>query len=573
MVSSPNYDRLKVLMNLNAKPLQSGDFQEDSRTGNAHTEVNQVKDTSQAFVNDQSVGQSQTKEGADGWMSNFIDNSNQHMKTIESSKAHHLTLREAMNGRVSEASGLSDTLLTEYERSLGTAKEVRIPTGDGAAVAHVDGATYVAELERQRNEKREAKAKEILDKLNDEARSETDSFSHFKEDYVPEAWKPQPTTDPGLGGGGGGGYRRAPGVGGGGGVLSVGSATGSPSTVSEWQAPAAGEPGSLSNPITDPKHLSGIDLTTTPIDQRLTPNGPVGGHMPADVLNANDPAWRATPSVGGGAARIAGGTLVAGTAAGVGGVAAARGGGGFSGIGGLATGSGGSALRSVAPAGGVLRPSSMPGGAAGAAGRGGIGGAGMRSGMAPVGSGGTGTSAAGSRGGVGAAGRGGVGAAGRSGLVGTGGNSGARGGAAGARGASGVGGRGAAGVAGRGGASGVGGRGAAGVAGRGGVSGVVGRDGAAGSARGGASGAGGRGGAGTARGAAGNARGGSGGRGGLVGAGSSAGRGDKKKETQRRNYDVVRVDGIEEQSSGNIGGGAGSADQLKPLSRDSGEDW
>ena len=57
------------------------------------------------------------------------------------------------------------------------------------------------------------------------------------------------------------------------------------------------------------------------------------------------------------------------------------------------------------------------------------------------------------------------------------------------------------------------------------------------------------------------------------GGGSSAGRGEKKKETQRRNYDVVRIDGIEEQSTGLVGGAAGSADQLKPLSRDSGEDW
>ena len=328
MVSSPNYDRLKVLMNLSAKPLESGDFQEDSRTGNAHTEVTEVKGTSENFVNDQSVGQSQTKEGADGWMSNFVDNSNQHLNKIESTKAHHLTLREGMNNSLSEASGLSDTLLTEYERSLVSADKVRLPTGEDGAVAYVDGPTYVAELERQRNEKREAKAKEILDKLNEQGHNEADTIFQFKPDYVPDAWQPQPSADPGLGGGGGG-YRRAPGGGGGaggGGVLSVGSATGAPSTVSEWQAPAAGDPGSLSNPITDPKHLSGIDLTTTPIDQRLTPNGPVGGHMPADILNAHDPAWRATPSVGGGAARIAGGTLVAGTAAGVGGVAAARGG-------------------------------------------------------------------------------------------------------------------------------------------------------------------------------------------------------------------------------------------------------
>ena len=554
MVSSPNYDRLKILQNLSEKPLASGDYQEDSRTGNAHTAVTEVKDKGEDFRNDESVGQSQTKAGADGWMKRFVDDSDEHMNNIEASKAHHLALREAMSNRIAESSNLSDSLLTQSDYAAAQNPPLRLTVDGEGSVVYTDGPAYLAALEEQRNAKREAAAKAILEQLNQEGHKEAGSFDQYKEDYVPDAWQPQPQPQPTPtpGGGGGGGYRRRSGgggvgggaVGAGSGVLSVGSSTGLSSAVTEWKAPAAGEPGSLSNPITDPSQLSHIDVTTTPVNQRMTPNGPTTGHMPADVLNANDPAWRATPPVGGSVARIAGGTLVAGTAAGVGGLAAARGGAGFSGIGGLATGSSGSALRSVAPAGGVLRPSTMPGGAAGVAGRGGVGGAGMRSGMAPVGSSGSG--GAGSRGGAGLAGRGGVGAAGRGGVVGTGGQSGAR----------------SAGVAGRGGA-----------AGRGGVSGVVGREGGAGSARGGAgvagrgsAGAGGRGGAGVA------GRGGAGGRG-VLGGGSSAGRGEKKKETQRRNYDVVRIDGIEEQSTGLVGGAAGSADQLKPLSRDSGEDW
>ena len=532
------YDRLKALKNLNVKPLESGDFQEDSRSGNAHTAVTEVKDKGEDFQNDASRGQSQTKVGADGWMKRFVDDSDEHMNNIEASKAHHLSLREAMSNRIAESSNLSDSLLnsSDYAEAQKDPPLRLTVDGDGSVV-YTDGPSYLAALESQRYAKREEAAKAILDQLNQEGHEEAGSFDQYKEDYVPEAWQPQPEPQPTPtpGGGGGGGYGRRSGGGGvgggavgavGGGVLSVGATTGAPSTITEWKAPAAGEPGSLSNPITDPSQLSHIDVTTAPVNQRMTPNGPTPGHMPADVLNANDPAWRATPPVGGSVARIAGGTLVAGTAAGVGGLAAARGGVGFSGIGGLATGSSGSALRSVAPAGGVLRPSTMPGGAAGVAGRGGVGGAGMRSGMAPVGSSGSG--GAGSRGGAGVAGRGGVGAAGRGGVVGTGGQSGAR----------------SAGVAGRGAA----GRGGAGVAGRGGA------------------GTAGRGGAGVA------GRGGAGGRG-VLGGGSSAGRGEKKKETQRRNYDVVRIDGIEEQSTGLVGGAAGSADQLKPLSRDSGEDW
>ena len=651
MVSSPYYERLMALKNLNVKPLDSGDYQEDSRTGNAHTAVTEVKGKGEDFQNDASRGQSQTKVGADGWMKRFVDDSNEHMNNIESSKAHHLALREAMNNRIAESSNLSESLLNSADYSAAQNDPLRLTVDGDGSVVYTDGPAYLAALEEQRNAKREAAAKAILDQLNQEGHKEAGSFDQYKEDYVPEAWQPQPTPEGGGGYGGGGyGMRSRRGgvggaaVGGGGGVLSVGSSTGLPSGVTEWKAPAAGEPGSFSNPISDSEKLSHIDITTTPVNQRMTPNGPGSGHMPADVLNANDPAWRALPSTGGTAARIAGGALVTGTAAGVGGLAATHGGGGFSGIGGLAAGPSGSALRSVAPAGGVLRPSSMSGGAAGVVGRGGVGGAGMRSGMAPVGSSGSGTGGAGSRGGAGVVGRGGAGAAGRSGagagvagrgggagragggagVVGRGGSgagaAGSRGGASGVAGrsgaaasrggagvvgrggsgagaagsrggASGVAGRsgaaasrGGAGVVGRGGASGAGGRGGAGAVGRGGVSGVVGREGGAGSARGGASGVAGRGGAAASRGGAGvvgrggasgagvPGRGGAGGRG-VLGRGSSAGRGEKKKETQRRNYDVVRIDGIEEQSKGLVGGAAGSADQLKPLSRDSGEDW
>ena len=633
MVSSPYYERLMALKNLNVKPLDSGDYQEDSRTGNAHTAVTEVKGKGEDFQNDASRGQSQTKVGADGWMKRFVDDSNEHMNNIESSKAHHLALREAMNNRIAESSNLSESLLNSADYSAAQNDPLRLTVDGDGSVVYTDGPAYLAALEEQRNAKREAAAKAILDQLNQEGHKEAGSFDQYKEDYVPEAWQPQPTPEGGGGYGGGGyGMRSRRGgvggaaVGGGGGVLSVGSSTGLPSGVTEWKAPAAGEPGSFSNPISDSEKLSHIDITTTPVNQRMTPNGPGSGHMPADVLNANDPAWRALPSTGGTAARIAGGALVTGTAAGVGGLAATHGGGGFSGIGGLAAGPSGSALRSVAPAGGVLRPSSMSGGATGVVGRGGVGGAGMRSGMAPVGSSGSGTGGAGSRGGAGVVGRGGAGAAGRSGagagvagrgggagragggagVVGRGGSgagsAGSRGGASGVAGrsgaaasrggagvvgrggASGAGGRGGAGAVGRGGVSGVAGRGGAGAVGRGGVSGVVGREGGAGSARGGASGVAGRGGAAASRGGAGvvgrggasgsgvAGRGGAGGRG-VLGGGSSAGRGEKKKETQRRNYDVVRIDGIEEQSMGVVGGAAGSADQLKPLSRDSGEDW
>ena len=558
-VESPLYERAKAFLSLSAMPLASEDLAEDNRAGNAHTDVDTAKDTSECFTADESVGQSQTKSGADRWMSYFISDVNRHLQRIESSKAHHLAVREEMHTQVANTQQLNPELLSAWEIETYSGKEkVTIPDASVSArmggAVEASGDAYLAALEAQRNEVREARAQEILNAVNTKGKQEAQSFASQKDDYVPDAWQSHGDDGQQGGAGGGGNGRRGGGGAGGGLVPTVGAHTVAGSGSNGWAYPTAGEPGSPSNPITDPAQLSHIDLTTTPVNQRMTPNGPVGGHMPADVLNVDDPAWRAVPPSGGGA-RIAGGVLMATSGVGAAGVAVSHGG-GFSGIGGLATGVAGSPLRSVAPAGGVLRPSALLGG--GSVGRG-AGVAGMRSGVAPVGSGGAG---------------------GRGGLVGSSGLSEARSGGGGAGSRGGVAGRGAAGVveargagSARGAAGvvetrGAGSRGGGGAGSRGGVAGR----GAAGSARGAAGvvetrGAGSRGGV-AGRGGAGSARGAAG----VVGSGSK-GRGKKKDEARRRNYEVVRVDGLDESAVGVMGGGAGSADQLRPVCRDAGEDW
>ena len=520
MVESPKYERLKALMSLSAEPLGAEDLSEDTRVGDAHSDVGVAKSGSEDFVADLSVGLSQTKEGADGWMSSFIVDAGRHLDTIESTKAHHLTLREQMSKKVVESRNLSPVLIEpelEYLRHSDETVTIADPNvAAKAGAVEVTGRAYIAALEAQRNEEREAEADKILTQLNADAYAEKSSIYTPMDDFVPEAWRPAPAPEPAPDPGpqsGGGGYGRRRGMSGGL-VPTVGAETVAGSGASGWTYPPAGELGSASNPISDPADLARYDLTTTPVNQRMTPNGPVGGHMPADVLNVNDPAWRAVPSAAGGGARIAGGVLVAGSAAGAAGAALSYGG-GFAGIGGLASGASGSALRAVAPAGGVLRPSALPGGgvagAVGGAGRGGGAGVVGRGGVAPVGSG-----AAGSAGGRGAsggvAGRGGVSAAGRgasgAGAVG-------RGGVAGGRATSGV--------------TAVGRGASGGVAGRGGVA--------------------------------------------PVGSGGVGDRREKKGQVRRRAYDVVRVDALEERGAQMMGGAAGSADQLKPIARDADADW
>ena len=532
MVESPKYERLKALMRLSAEPLGAEDLSEDTRVGDAHSDVGIAKGGSEEFVADLSVGLSQTKEGADGWMSSFIVDAGRHLDTIESTKAHHLTLREQMSKKVVESRNLSPVLIEpelEYLRHSDETVTIADPNvAAKAGAVEVTGRAYIAALEAQRNEEREAEADKILTQLNADAHAEKSAIYTPMDDFVPEAWRPAPAPEPEPAPGpqsGGGGYGRRRGVGGGL-VPTVGAETVAGSGASGWTYPPAGELGSASNPISDPADLARYDLTTTPVNQRMTPNGPVGGHMPADVLNVNDPAWRAVPSAAGGGARIAGGVLVAGSAAGAAGAALSYGG-GFAGIGGLASGASGSALRAVAPAGGVLRPSALPGGgvagAVGGAGRGGGVGVVGRGGVAPVGSG-----AAGGRGASGGvAGRGGVSAAGR--------------GASGA------------GVVGRGGVAPVGSGASGSAGGRGGVAGGRATSGVTAVGRGASAG----------------------GRGGVapVGSGGVGDRREKKGQVRRRAYDVVRVDALEERGAQMMGGAAGSADQLKPIARDADADW
>ena len=404
VVESPKYERLKNLMDMSRQPLGAEDRDEDTRVGDAHEEVGTAHQTSTEFISDESVGLSQTKEGANGWLSSYINDVNTHMQKMSTTKSHNLVVREQMSKKVVESRNLSPVLIEpelEYLRHSDETVTIADPNvAAKAGAVEVTGRAYIAALEAQRNEEREAEADKILTQLNADANAERNSIYKPMDDFVPEAWRPAPEPEPEPGpqsGGGEYGLRRGMS---GGLVPTVGAETVAGSGASGWTYPPAGELGSASNPISDPADLARYDLTTTPVNQRMTPNGPVGGHMPADVLNVNDPAWRPVPSSGGGA-RIAGGVLVAGSAAGAAGAALSYGG-GFAGIGGLASGASGSALRAVAPAGGVLRPSALPGGgvagAVGGAGRGGGAGVVGRGGVAPVGSGGAGS--AGGRGGV-----------------------------------------------------------------------------------------------------------------------------------------------------------------------------
>ncbi|MDY2669013.1 hypothetical protein [Schaalia hyovaginalis] len=53
-------------------------------------------------------------------------------------------------------------------------------------------------------------------------------------------------------------------------------------TAPTWQRPPAGHQGSPGNPINDPQQLHHHDLLRTPVNRRMTPDGPTGGYLPRD---------------------------------------------------------------------------------------------------------------------------------------------------------------------------------------------------------------------------------------------------------------------------------------------------
>lgn len=86
-----------------------------------------------------------------------------------------------------------------------------------------------------------------------------------------------------------------------------------------YRLDAEGEPGTRTNPITDPQDLMGVDLMHTRIGGDRHANGTIGGYTPAPPTDRDHPLWRINggPSTAalGGAGLLGAGALGVGTAA------------------------------------------------------------------------------------------------------------------------------------------------------------------------------------------------------------------------------------------------------------------
>lgn len=323
----------------------------------------------------------QTRDAAVQWLADYEQTIDRIEATVNGARVANEQAIQAIRDAQAEGEELSPVLVSHFEAQVLSAEpQIWI---DGLCYS---GAAYVDRLRADREREREDRARQILTAMNSETSGIAIEPVPVDSSAGGEGGAPPSSVPAGSAastGAAGTGSAPGRGTGGASGVFGIGLGTTAAAGTagSAWVArvPSTG-PGSRNEPITDPAALEHVSLSETPVNPRMTPDGPKGGYLPPAVTQRDDPRWSAhysAPGFGSGAAHggrsamMAGGMLV-----GVGGALAARSA-SVSGLSGsLALGSPAAAgLRGGVPAGGMLPGVSATGGpAAGAGGAGSAGG-------------------------------------------------------------------------------------------------------------------------------------------------------------------------------------------------------
>ena len=390
MVASPNYHRLKEFMKAAEanKGLDAWNDEHDKTIKGFEQAVERLK-----AYRDGHGFKGEAAKAMDNWVNQSIARIEGYRSRYEAKYQTYQDGRATMAKALDEAGSISDTLVDPLTAAMGYVPVVALPSsapGDGFSAGPVKfttGSAYVAGVEAQNNEAREAACERILDMLNDDLDGKLEDMKRTDGERKAD----DPTKDKDKGGGGGGGDDHNPGGGGGGrnpggggrnpggGGYGGGGYTpengfgreagrngeGYPGGFdkpwwSEADAAAArnrviasgavptkelpyGELGSRTNPITDPQDLMDTDLLHTRVNGTTYRNGVVGGHTPAPAADALHPLWRLNNNAAADAmtaGRLGGAGVLGAGALGMRG--AARMGSGFGGLGG-ASGASGSA--------------------------------------------------------------------------------------------------------------------------------------------------------------------------------------------------------------------------------------
>ena len=194
---------------------------------------------------------------------------------VETMETAHAQARQAMQ----DAKSVQGTLSTQLSHpSDQAAAQVMFQGQPNEAALQNE---YIQNMIAQRNAQREAQAKAALDAMNGEVSSAAAGFSGVS------------SNGDGDSNGGGSGPTGSTGT-----SLDAQiprmATQGSPAYVAGGTNTGAPIAGLEVLPSVSPSSsvLAGVDVTTMPVGGYMTADGPVGGHVPAPVTDANDPRWK-----------------------------------------------------------------------------------------------------------------------------------------------------------------------------------------------------------------------------------------------------------------------------------------
>ena len=264
MPASPLYDRLTDVSKLDYSDPDAG------MISKVQSQITSIRESCTTFTQNTGL-QGATQAAMTQWVADF------HAK---------LDALEARLQAVSTAHTEARAAMTTAKSTHGTLSPELLHPSDYAAARHLAGGEpnadeiqreYLENLAVQRNTQREAAAQAALDTMNSGVHSASSGFSQEAAD-ANAAKNSGGAPDNNGSAGNNGSTGRGP----------SGRAT-APSAATE--GPIAGV---TTLPSVSPSSsvLAGVDVTTMPVGGYMTADGPVGGHIPAPVTDANDPRWR-----------------------------------------------------------------------------------------------------------------------------------------------------------------------------------------------------------------------------------------------------------------------------------------
>ena len=264
MPASPLYDRLTKVSQLDYSDPDAG------MISKVQSQITSIRESCTTFTQNTGL-QGATQAAMTQWIADFHAKLDALATRLQTVNTAHTEARAAM---------------TTAKSTHGTLSPELLHPSDYAAARHLAGGEpnadeiqreYLENLTVQRNTQREAAAQAALDTMNSGVRSASSGFSQEAAD-ANAAKNAGGAPDNNGSAGNNGPAGRGPS----GREAAPSAATGGP-IAGVTTLPSVSPSSSI---------LAGVDVTTMPVGGYMTADGPVGGHIPAPVTDANDPRWR-----------------------------------------------------------------------------------------------------------------------------------------------------------------------------------------------------------------------------------------------------------------------------------------